>query len=46
MSYSLSGVHPDKFQILSEDGEGVLCRARRLGDDATREAVVVALVGS
>jgi hypothetical protein len=24
MSYSLSGVHPDKFQILSEDGEGVL----------------------
>jgi C4-dicarboxylate-specific signal transduction histidine kinase len=32
MPYSLNGVYPDKFQILSEDGERVLCRAWRLGE--------------
>jgi C4-dicarboxylate-specific signal transduction histidine kinase len=32
MPYSLNGVYPDKFQILSEDGERVLSRAWRLGE--------------
>jgi serine/threonine protein kinase len=43
MPYSLNGVHPDKFQILSEDGERVLCRAWRLGDDGTRGSVLIVL---
>ena len=43
MPYSLNGVYPDKYQILSEDGERALCRAWRLGDDGTRESVLVVL---
>jgi serine/threonine protein kinase len=43
MAYSLDGVYPDKFQILSEDGERTLCRAWRLGVDGTRESVLVVL---
>jgi hypothetical protein len=46
MPYSLNGVYPDKFQILSEDGERVLCRAWRLGDDGARRAVLVVLSGA
>ena len=46
MPYSLNGVYPDKFQILSEDSERVLCRAWRLGDDGARRAVLVVLPGA
>ena len=46
MPYSLNGVYPDKFQILSEDGARVLCRAWRLGDDGARRAVLVVLPGA
>src|SRR4029077_15297604 len=41
MPYSLNGVYPDKFQILSEDGERILYRAWRLGDGGTRESALV-----
>jgi hypothetical protein len=46
MPYSLDGLYPDKFQILSEDGERVLCRAWRLGVDGTRGSVLVVLPGA
>jgi predicted ATPase/signal transduction histidine kinase len=46
MLYSLDGVYPDKFQILSEDGERVLGRAWRLGVDGTRGSVLVVLPGA
>ena len=43
MPYSLIGVYGDKYQILSEDGERLLCRGWRLGDDGTRESVLIVL---
>ena len=43
MPYSLNGLHQDKYQILSEDGERLLCRGWRLGDDGTRESVLIVL---
>ena len=43
MPYSLNGVYRDKYQILSEDGERLLCRGWRLGDDGTRESVLIVL---
>jgi hypothetical protein len=43
MPYSLNGVYRDKYQILSEDGDRLLCRGWRLGDDGTRESVLVIL---
>ena len=32
MPHSRNGVYPNKYQVLSEDGERVFCRAWRLGD--------------
>jgi hypothetical protein len=46
MAYSLDGVYPNKFQILSEDSERVLGRAWRLGDDGTRGSVLIVLPAS
>jgi len=43
MPYSLIGVCGDKYQILSEDGERLLCRGWRLGDDGRRESVLIVL---
>ena len=43
MPYSLIGVYGDKYQILSEDGERLLCRGWRLGDDGRRESVLIVL---
>jgi len=43
MPYSLNGVYWDKYQILSEDGQRLLCRGWRLGDDGTRESVLIVL---
>jgi hypothetical protein len=43
MPYSLIGVCGDKYQILSEDGERLLCRGWRLGDDSRRESVLIVL---
>src|SRR5580704_13575370 len=36
-------VYWDKYQILSEDGQRLLCRGWRLGDDGTRESVLIVL---
>jgi len=35
MPYPLNGVYPDKFQVLSQGGKRVLCRACRLDVDGT-----------
>jgi hypothetical protein len=43
MSYSLNGVLRNKYQILSEDRERLLCRWRRPGDDGIRESVLIVL---
>ena len=43
MSYSLNGVFRNKYQILSEDRERLLCRWRRPGDDGIRESVLIVL---
>ena len=43
MSYSLNGVFRNKYQILSEDRERLLCRWRRPGGDGIRESVLIVL---
>jgi hypothetical protein len=43
MPHSRNGVYPDKYQVLSEDGERVLWRAWGLGDGGTRESALVVL---
>jgi serine/threonine protein kinase len=43
MPHSLNGMYPDKSQTVSEDGERVLCRGWRLGDDGNRTSVLVVL---
>jgi signal transduction histidine kinase len=41
MRHSLNVVELDSLQVLSEDSERVFCRARRLGQDGNRIAVLV-----
>jgi serine/threonine protein kinase len=43
MPHSRNGVYPNKYQVLSEDGERVLCRAWSLGNGDTRESALVIL---
>ena len=43
MSHSLNGVFRNKYEILSEDRERLLCRWRRPGDDGIRESVLIVL---
>jgi hypothetical protein len=43
MPHSRNGVYPNKYQVLSEDGERVLCRAWGLGHGGTRESALVVL---
>ena len=43
MPNSWNGVYPNKYQVLSEDGERVLWRAWGLGDGGSRESALVVL---
>ena len=43
MPNSWNGVYPNKYQVLSEDGERVLWRAWGLGDGGSREFALVVL---
>ena len=43
MPDSRNGMYPNKYQVLSEDGERVLWRAWGLRDGGTRESALVVL---
>ena len=43
MPHSRNGVYPNKYQVLSEDGERVLWRAWGLRDGDTRESALLVL---
>ena len=43
MPHSRNGVYPNKYQVLSEDGERVLCRAWSQGNGDTQESALVIL---
>jgi serine/threonine protein kinase len=43
MPHSRNGLYPNKYQVLSEDGERVLWRAWGLGVGGTRESALVVL---
>jgi serine/threonine protein kinase len=42
-AHSRNGMYPNNYQVLSEDGERVSCRARGPGNGGTRESALVVL---